>query len=328
MFDEPSSDDLPKGTIGSGAIAWSNSPGIRRTGLKAATNSPAPARRLHILVVDDDPVNQLLAARILQKAGHTAMVAENGQAALEKLAGKSFDLIVMDVEMPVMDGFEATSRIRQQEQRTGRHIPIVAVTAYAMSGDRERCLNAGMDAYVAKPIQLDEFLGTIDCVAAEHDRRGCFGIHGFKRLRTVWSGGPEETFELHAPAGQGAKPALARQSHLLESGRDLRRELAEVFLAGCLGRLAKIEEAIANRNGPELRIAAHALKGSAGVFHDRAAFAAAFQMELVGQHAEWENAAAAWNTLNQEIARLSTTLAELTGSDDPECARNFVASGC
>jgi CheY-like chemotaxis protein len=116
---------------------------------------------MRILLAEDSPVNQRLAVRLLEKAGHEVVVAGSGAEALALLgpgAAGAFDLVLMDVQMPEMDGFEATARIRDRERDAGggRRIPILAMTAYAMKGDRERCLAAGMDGYVAKPIQPRE----------------------------------------------------------------------------------------------------------------------------------------------------------------------------
>lgn len=116
---------------------------------------------LKILVAEDNPVNQRLAVRILEKAGHLVKTANNGQEALNQVSQEAFDVLLMDVQMPQMDGFEATAEIRRREQGTGRHLPIVAMTAHALKGDREKCLAAGMDAYVAKPIQRPELFAAI-----------------------------------------------------------------------------------------------------------------------------------------------------------------------
>jgi len=107
---------------------------------------------LHILLAEDNVVNQRVGRRILENAGHTVLVAENGRQAQIALEDQDFDLILMYIQMPDMDGFEATAAIREKERRTGKHIPIIAMTAHAMTGDRERCLAAGMDDYISKPI--------------------------------------------------------------------------------------------------------------------------------------------------------------------------------
>jgi len=113
---------------------------------------------LHILLTEDNAVNQRVALRILQKAGHSVAIAENGKVALRMLAEQPFELILMDLQMPEMGGFEATALIREKEKRTGRHIPIIAMTAHAMAGDRERCLAAGMDNYLSKPVAASMLL--------------------------------------------------------------------------------------------------------------------------------------------------------------------------
>ena len=114
-----------------------------------------------ILLTEDNVVNQRVAVRILEKAGHIVAVAENGKAALRMLGEQTFDVILMDVQMPEMGGFEATALIRQKEDGTGRHIPIIAMTAHAMAGDRERCLDAGMDDYLAKPVAASSLLDMV-----------------------------------------------------------------------------------------------------------------------------------------------------------------------
>jgi two-component system sensor histidine kinase/response regulator len=115
-------------------------------------NSPS----LRVLLVEDNAVNQLLAVRLLEKRGHSVTLAGNGKEALAALEKDSFDLVFMDVQMPVMDGFKATAAIRKKEKQSGNHLPIIAMTAHAMVGDKERCLQAGMDDYITKPIRLQE----------------------------------------------------------------------------------------------------------------------------------------------------------------------------
>jgi CheY-like chemotaxis protein len=120
-----------------------------------ATSRPSreEKRKFHILLAEDSPVNQLLATRLLEKHGHDVKVVASGRQALTMLGQETFDVVLMDVQMPEMDGLEATAAIRAREQSTGGHLPIIAMTAHAMKGDRERCLQAGMDAYISKPIR-------------------------------------------------------------------------------------------------------------------------------------------------------------------------------
>ncbi len=126
--------------------------------------------RLRILLAEDNAVNQMLVLRLLEKQGHTVTVAANGRAALAALEQQPFDLVLMDVQMPEMDGLEATAAIREKERLTGAHIPIVAMTAHAMKGDQEWCLAAGMDGYVCKPINIQELLGVIEGVVPRSAR--------------------------------------------------------------------------------------------------------------------------------------------------------------
>jgi two-component system, sensor histidine kinase and response regulator len=121
---------------------------------------------LRILLAEDNLVNQKLASRLLENQGHTVVVAADGAQALDTLVKESFDLILMDAQMPIMDGFEATAAIRRLEETTRAHIPIIAMTAHAMVGDRQRCLNAGMDGYIPKPVHAEELFDTIDSVLA------------------------------------------------------------------------------------------------------------------------------------------------------------------
>jgi len=119
------------------------------------------SNHLRILLVEDNAVNQVLAARLLEKRGHSVIVAGNGKEALAALEKQSFDLVFMDIQMPEMDGFEATAAIRGKEKRSGNHLPVIAMTAHAMVGDRERCLAAGMDDYLTKPIRPEELTGLL-----------------------------------------------------------------------------------------------------------------------------------------------------------------------
>ncbi|MGZ4858513.1 MAG: response regulator, partial [Candidatus Angelobacter sp.] len=120
--------------------------------------------QLKILLAEDNPVNQSLAVRLLRKMGHQVAVAQTGKEALYSLRSEKFDLVLMDVQMPEMDGFEATREIRKSEHGRQQHIPVIAMTAHAMNGDHESCLKAGMDDYIAKPINREELRQTIERV--------------------------------------------------------------------------------------------------------------------------------------------------------------------
>ena len=135
----------------------------------AASYSPcqeASSCPLRILLAEDNLVNQALARKLLQKRGHTVAVANSGREAMDLLDQQLFDLVLMDVQMPEMDGFEATAALRAKEKRTGRHLPVIAMTAHAMKGDEERCLKAGMDGYVAKPVAPTALYAAIEAAYA------------------------------------------------------------------------------------------------------------------------------------------------------------------
>jgi CheY-like chemotaxis protein len=159
--------------------------------LNLATQTKAPLVTRHmlrearsrgrVLLVEDNLVNQTLAVRLLEKRGYIVSVAGDGRQALATLKKKEFDVVLMDVQMPDMDGFEATAAIRESERSTGRHIPIVAMTAHALKGDEDRCLSAGMDAYLSKPIRTIELFATIEKVLGrnrEADAEPQLRLHG------------------------------------------------------------------------------------------------------------------------------------------------------
>jgi CheY-like chemotaxis protein len=124
---------------------------------------------LRILLAEDNPVNQKVTVRVLERKGHIVVVAPNGREAVTFASQERFDLILMDIQMPEMDGISATVAIREKERENGKHLPIIAVTAHAMKGDKERCLDAGMDAYITKPIKVAELLAAIERVMSPCD---------------------------------------------------------------------------------------------------------------------------------------------------------------
>ena len=147
---------------------------------------------LHILLAEDNAVNQKVVVRLLEKQGHFVEVAANGALALKALARDTFDLVLMDVQMPVLNGYDATQAIRAGEQSTGRHIPVVALTAHAMKGDREICLNAGMDDYLGKPIHPMELEAVLK-------RWGRPRTGPPQSISVVPDGSPPDTFGCCAP---------------------------------------------------------------------------------------------------------------------------------
>ena len=131
----------------------------------AQRRARAAAQPLRILLAEDNPVNQEVAVHLIERRGHSVIVAENGRQAIEAIERHKFDLVLMDVQMPEMGGLEATRIIREKEKGSGQHLPIIAMTAHAMQGDREQCLEAGMDGYLAKPIDPKTFLQTVEGIS-------------------------------------------------------------------------------------------------------------------------------------------------------------------
>jgi CheY-like chemotaxis protein len=244
--------------------------------LAAAGTSKKPARaerRLRVLLAEDNVVNRELALELLRERGHRVTTAANGREALERLQKATFDVVLMDVQMPEMDGLAATRAVREQEKRSGTHVPIIAMTAHAMKGDRERCLEAGMDGYVAKPIQPEELLTALEAAA----------------------GGDAVDREA----------LLAR----VNGNTKLLGKLTKLFFADNPRLLAAIGKAIGKRDARAVQMAAHTLKGSVGNFDARRAYAAARQLEEMGRQGELSGAEAAYRALAREIALVEKALA-------------------
>jgi CheY-like chemotaxis protein len=264
-------------------------------------NKPEPQhrseRKLRFLLAEDNLVNQKLAVRLLEKQGHRVVVASNGREALAALEGGGFDLVLMDVQMPEMGGLEATEEIRRREQATGRHIPIIAMTAHAMKGDRERCLEAGMDDYVSKPIQSKLLFDIIESLMP-----------------------PLPASETSAAADcSDASPfdyvqALSR----VEGDVELLMELVEMFVADSARLLDEIRAAISRHDSQSLERAAHAFKGSVSNFAAAAATGAALKLEQMARSADLSQASVACQQLETEVERLRPALAAI-GSNAP-CA--------
>jgi CheY-like chemotaxis protein len=165
FFTLPALPSVPE-LLDAALLAVGNKPQAPRQSVLPIAQPPLRQNRrgLSILLAEDNVVNQKVAVRLLEKSGQTVQAASDGREALKKLANQHFDLILMDVRMPVMGGFEATAAVRKMEKGTGRHIPIIALTANAMNGDRELCLAAGMDGYLSKPIHRQELFEQIEAL--------------------------------------------------------------------------------------------------------------------------------------------------------------------
>jgi PAS domain S-box-containing protein len=257
---------------------------------KRRKRSRPALRKLQVLVAEDNQVNQLLATRIFEKLGHQVTVVNNGREALAAVHAGKFDLIAMDVQMPEMDGLDATRAIRAVEKAAGTHTPIIAMTAHAMKGDRERCLAAGMDGYTSKPIRIRDLEQAIAQLIS-----------------------PINSASVSVPEAEQADGVIDHAALLagVEGDRRLVRELIHLFLADCPQGLAKIKDAIRRGDAAALGRAAHALKGSVGNFARKRAFAAAQRLEIMGRDGNLDNAGKAFRTLESELARLTEELRKL-----------------
>jgi CheY-like chemotaxis protein/HPt (histidine-containing phosphotransfer) domain-containing protein len=199
------------------------------------------AQGLRVLLVEDNRVNQKLALRLLGKMGHHATLAGNGREALDFLQTDTFDLVLMDIQMPVMSGVEAAQRIREEEKKTGRHIPIIALTAHAMAGDAEKYLFSGMDGYVSKPVGIELLRAEIDRLAK---------VPGCVEER-IMNG--KNSSDLDFDQGE----LLAR----VDNDRELLQELLMIFKEEFPRHLQALREAVDSSNGDRVASTAHALKG-------------------------------------------------------------------
>src|SRR5262249_37791223 len=258
----------------------------------------ASTRPLHILLAEDNSVNQLLAIRLLEKRGHRVTVTSNGQEALAALENDDFDALLMDVQMPVMDGFEATAAIRERERLTGAHLPVVAMTAHAMKGDREKCLERGMDGYVSKPLQAGDLYAVIEDVASAGAKSA-----GQESCEATSRSGPV----LRVSAAVDLTAALERTGGDVE----LLRELAGVFCSDCPRLLSHVRSALDARDAKRLKEAAHALKGAVGVFDPAGAYETALALETMESGSDSAGAERIYLRMREQIDRILPALEEL-----------------
>jgi two-component system, sensor histidine kinase and response regulator len=267
---------------------------------RQAATEPAPrvraepaVRHVKVLLVEDNLVNQRVAVGLLANRGHDVHVAGNGREALEAIEREPFDVVLMDLQMPEMGGIEATAAIRTREQQTGGHLRIVAMTAHTMRGDRERCLAAGMDGYLPKPVDprlmfaLVEHNGAVPQVKSASDPQP--GV---------------------APGG--SEPAVVNRHDLLArlgGDEQLIADVIRVFLEDCPRQLTELKAAVDADRSDRVRSVAHALKGMAGNLSAVRLFEAARALEQIGADGNTVAAKAAWEHVSSEAARAMAALA-------------------
>ena len=251
-------------------------------------------RPLRILLAEDNRANQKVAKSLLERRGHSVVIAQNGKEAVETASTEQFDLVLMDIQMPAMDGFEATSVIREWEEMTGEHIPIVAMTAHAIKGYREQCLEAGMDGYIAKPINPDELIDTLagfDCAAGDADVR--------EHEEDDEGGGPIDEAEALKRAG---------------GDRELLGQIAEIILEDSPNMMAELRAALDAGDCEAVQRSAHALKGCVGNVSAKPAWKVAERLEHMGRDGDISESEAVWESLSEEINRLTPVLEDLRAS--------------
>jgi len=263
--------------------------------------SALPASRCHlrILLAEDNRVNQRLAVSILEERGHTVVTAVNGKEAVELFERGGFNLVLMDVQMPVMDGFQATAAIRQKEG--GSQIPIIALTAHAMKGYREQCIAAGMDDYISKPIWAEQLITVVESYSP--------------------SVLPEDVCDTETPDIYFDLNTLLKRT---EGDMNLLREVIEAFLEESVRQLDVMRESIAHQECAALGRAAHSLKGSIGYFEAQSAFDAVRRLEELANSGDLINAQKVFALLESKVVYLNMSLSaiRLNTYDDPEALEN------
>ncbi len=246
----------------------------------------SPLTGIRVLLAEDNPVNQKVALRLLEKWGCVTHAVSNGREALTALENGAFDVVLMDIQMPVMDGFEATQEVRKREQAQGGHMPIIAMTANAMAGDREKCLTAGMDDYISKPVKPEDL----------------------RRALLRWRD-PTSPRTSAPPVGE-EPPALDRERMRESIGDDPQtaHEALSEFLTATDRLLTALTSALERGDAPAIERAAHSLAGSAGMIGAEAFRQVCAQIEAQGRSGRLEEAQTLLPRLQAEYARLKAAL--------------------
>jgi CheY-like chemotaxis protein/HPt (histidine-containing phosphotransfer) domain-containing protein len=250
-------------------------------------------RSLRILLCEDNSVNQKLAVRLLEKAGHRVTLANTGReglAAWETAGTPGFDVVLMDIQMPEMDGMEATFEIRKREWNSGKHIPIIAMTAHAMRGDKERYLAGGMDGYISKPIRRDGLFAEIERCLAATERSVTMSENPM---------GPSEVID---------RASLLER---VEGDQELLAEMINLFVEDAPNLLASMRDALQKGDLLLLERSAHSLKGAASNLSAQPAAAAAQQLEKDAKQANAESAKASLLAVEKEVDRLLPALTDI-----------------
>ncbi|HEY3999504.1 MAG TPA: response regulator, partial [Candidatus Xenobia bacterium] len=276
-------------------------------------------KQLKILMAEDNPINQTLASTILEGWNHDLTVVDDGLAAVEAVRVERFDLILMDMQMPRMDGFEATAQIRQEEKEKDRpYIPIIALTAHALKGDKERCLAGGMDGYVSKPLQEEELFDEIVRLSPDVSILELRNVE--QAQKTEPSAASPQSFAPPTMVLQttaAADPVLDMDTLYSRIGnkKGLLKKISAQFLELYPQQMADIEAAVRGSDMDGLHKAAHKFKGSLGNFAAEAAVKAAFNLEMIGRDQRSAEAQTAYRELVVQIERLKPVLEGFQNDD-------------
>jgi CheY-like chemotaxis protein len=265
---------------------------IEKPGLKSEDDAlPRKANQpLKILVAEDTPFNQKFILRLLGRWGHQTVMVENGLQVLEALDAETFDLVIMDVRMPEMDGYEASRKIRESEKTNGGHIPIIAITAHAVKGDRERCLEAGMDEYVSKPISSDKLFEIIETLAAGKS--------------PDMAGTDNKADTLNSFDKQTLIDAFDHDWGFF-------KEVVDLFVSDYPRMMVDIRQAFETGDTDALIRTAHSLKGMLSLFNAQAAAQKTIKLQELGKQGEFSEIENEIEALSGELSMLKSTLQDL-----------------
>jgi len=280
---------------------------------------------LRLLLAEDNSINQKLAVVLLQKAGYSVDAVENGLQALEKVRENEYSAVLMDVQMPEMDGLEATRHIRELEKNTGRHTPIIAMTAHAMRGDRERCLESGMDDYVSKPLEPKVLFSALDRWA-QSDGKIVEGLQDYSSSTDIFSTDLDDgLFGESAPSDSGEAGQAARHDqaksyadvlpvnvegalYRFDGDRDFMAAMLKEYRDHLPARLTEIHAAVQDGDAGRLGRLAHNLKGISLNFSADPIADLALKLEELGRAEDLTNAPALIAQLDVEVRRLEDFL--------------------
>ena len=268
-----------------------------------------PARSLRVLVAEDIDENRELVSELLKKRGHSVVAVSDGRQALEELEKNPYDVVLMDEQMPRMDGLDATRAIRQKEKTTGKHQLVVALTGNVTEQDKEQRVQAGMDGFVPKPFEMHALFDTLEFLAA-----GTQVIPASPRPAPPSAAKerpPEQATHAQSPAPMPIEDVGAHLFRTTGGNEKLAKSLTKSFLADAPRRLAAIRAALAAKNAAKLDTAAHALKGSVAIFGAQSAVTAAKNLEAMGRSRNLSGADAQFRALEAAMQQLQTELIKI-----------------